>query len=233
MRLLLADDERDLANAVTAILKHSGYDVDTVYDGGDALRYSSTGNYDCIIMDIMMPKLSGLEALKHMRSRGVRTPVILLTAKSELEDRLTGLNSGADDYITKPFETEELLARINAILRRQNSYAPDTAEFNGLILNKAKYELSYEGMSVTLGNKEFRLMELFISRPRHVISANYMMDRIWGWDSDAEINVVWVYISHLRKKLQELGAPAEIRAKRGVGYSLEEKQVRNKPDDLF
>jgi len=223
MRILLADDERDLTDAISAILRHSGYDTDAVYDGGDALRRGQSGNYDCIILDIMMPKMDGVQVLKNLRARGITAPVILLTAKSELEDRLIGLDSGADDYITKPFETAELLARIRAVLRRRSGEKPDTLTFCDMVLNRSAFELSCGGKTVPLGGKEFRLMETFMSRPRRVISAETLMDEIWGWDSDTEMNVIWVYVSNLRKKMRELGASAELKAKRGVGYSLEEK----------
>lgn len=221
-RILLADDERDLATAIGEILRHNEYETDVVYNGADALSYGLTGNYDCIILDIMMPKINGLDVLTNMRNHGVRTPVIILSAKGQLEDRLQGLNLGADDYITKPFETEELLARIRAILRRQSDYAPDILQFGKLILNRSTYELSFEDKITTLGNKEFQLMEIFISKPRQIISTIHMMEQVWAWESDLEMNVVWVYISHLRKKLLTIGANVEIRAKRGVGYSLEE-----------
>lgn len=221
-RLLIADDEKDLAIALGEILRHNNYDVDLVYNGADALSYALTGNYDCVILDIMMPKVSGLDVLTNMRSHGISTPVLILSAKGQLEDRLTGLDLGADDYITKPFETAELLARLRAILRRQRDYAPNILQFGKLILNRSTYELSFEDKITTLGNKEFQLMEIFMSKPKHVISTSYMVDEVWAWDSDLEMNVVWVYISHLRKKLQTIGANVEIRAKRGVGYSLEE-----------
>ncbi|MBE6949380.1 MAG: response regulator transcription factor [Ruminococcaceae bacterium] len=221
-RLLLADDERDLANAIGEILRHEDYEVDLVFNGADALSYALTGNYDCVILDIMMPKVSGLDVLANMRSHGVRTPVLILSAKGQLEDKLKGLDLGADDYITKPFETAELLARIRVILRRQSDYTPDILQFGKLILNRSSYELSYEDRVTTLGNKEFQLMEIFMTRPKNVISTVYMMDHVWAWDSDLEMNVVWVYISHLRKKLRSINADVEIRSKRGVGYSLEE-----------
>lgn len=222
MKLLLVDDEKDLSNAISEILKHAGYEVDAVFDGLEALRYGATENYDCIILDIMMPKIHGMDVLAHLRKHGIHTPVIILTAKTQLEDRLQGLDLGADDYITKPFEMAELLARIRAVLRRQTDYAPDILQYGGLILNRSIYELSYEGKAVSLGNKEFQLMEIFMSRPRHVIPTLNLMEQIWGWDSDLELNVVWVYISNLRKKMQSIGANVEIKAKRGVGYSLEE-----------
>ncbi len=221
-RILLADDEKDLANAIGEILRYNEYEVDLVYDGTDALSYGLTGNYDCIILDIMMPKMNGLDVLTNLRNHGIRTPVLILSAKGQLEDRLLGLDTGADDYITKPFETAELLARIRAILRRQSDYAPNILQFGKLILNRSTYELSFEDKVTTLGNKEFQLMEIFMSKPRTVVSTVYMMEQVWAWDSDLEMNVVWVYISHLRKKLQSIGANVELRAKRGVGYSLEE-----------
>ena len=221
-RILLADDEKDLATALGELLRHENHEVDLVHHGADALSYALTGNYDCVILDIMMPKISGLDVLVNMRNHGISTPVLILSAKGDLEDRLMGLDLGADDYITKPFETSELLARIRAILRRQRDYAPDILQFGKLILNRSTYELSFDDKVTTLGNKEFLLMEIFMSKPKHVIPTPYMIDTVWSWETDMEMNVVWVYISHLRKKLQSINANIEIRAKRGVGYSLEE-----------
>lgn len=220
-RLLFADDEKDLSYALGEILKRNEYDVDLVHNGADALNYALTGNYDCIILDVMMPKLSGLDVLVNIRQHGISTPVLILSAKGQLEDKLKGLDMGADDYITKPFETAELLARIRAILRRQ-SEIPDILQFGGLILNRTTYELSFEGKTTALGNKEFKLMDIFMTNPRSVISTIYLMEQVWALDSDTDINIVWVYISHLRKKIQEIGANAELRSKRGIGYSLEE-----------
>ncbi len=221
MRLLLAEDEKELSNALVMILKHSNYSVDAVYDGAEALDYALTENYDGIILDIMMPKMSGLEVLKELREKKITTPVILLTAKSEIEDRISGLDTGADDYLTKPFDMGELLARVRAMTRRKTEFTPNILSFGDITLNRENYELSSEKSSFRLGNKEFQMMEMLMNNSGRLISTEQFMERIWGYDSDAEINVVWVYISYLRRKLSALSADIEIKATRGVGYTLE------------
>lgn len=222
MRLLLAEDERELSKALCAVLKHNNYSVDPVYNGQDALDYGLCENYDGIILDIMMPKMDGLEVLRKLRENGVSTPVIFLTAKSEIEDRITGLDTGADDYLTKPFNMGELLARIRALTRRKSEYSPNLLTFGNISLNRETFELSSGENSVRLGNKEFQMMEMLLSNPARLISTEQFMERIWGYETEAEINVVWVYISYLRKKLTSLSASVEIKAVRGVGYTLEE-----------
>lgn len=220
MRILLAEDERELSNALTAILKHNNYSVDAVYNGADALDYALAAEYDAIIMDIMMPKMSGLEALKRLRAEKCSVPVLLLTAKSELEDKVTGLDAGADDYLTKPFAMSELLARLRAMTRRSADYAPEELRYGNVILSRATFEMSTPQGAVRLGNKEFQMMEYMMKNPNMLISTEKFMERIWGCDSDTEINVVWVYISYLRKKLRSIGANVAINAARGAGYSL-------------
>lgn len=222
VRLLLAEDERELSKALCAVLKHNNYSVDPVYNGQDALDYGLCENYDGIILDIMMPKMDGLEVLRKLRENGVSTPVIFLTAKSEIEDRITGLDTGADDYLTKPFNMGELLARIRALTRRKSEYSPNLLTFGNISLNRETFELSSGENSVRLGNKEFQMMEMLLSNPARLISTEQFMERIWGYETEAEINVVWVYISYLRKKLTSLSASVEIKAVRGVGYTLEE-----------
>ena len=222
MRLLLAEDERELSKALCAVLKHNNYSVAPVYNGQDALDYGLCENYDGIILDIMMPKMDGLEVLRKLRENGVSTPVIFLTAKSEIEDRITGLDTGADDYLTKPFNMGELLARIRALTRRKSEYSPNLLTFGNISLNRETFELSSGENSVRLGNKEFQMMEMLLSNPARLISTEQFMERIWGYETEAEINVVWVYISYLRKKLTSLSASVEIKAVRGVGYTLEE-----------
>lgn len=222
MRLLLAEDERELSKALCAILKHNNYSVDAVYNGQDALDYGLAENYDGIILDLMMPRKNGLEVLRELRSAGVSTPVIILTAKSEVEDRILGLDTGADDYLTKPFNTGELLARIRALTRRKAEFSPNIISFGNISLNRESFELSCGNEALRLGNKEFQMLEMLMTSPGRLISTEQFMEHIWGYDSDAEINVVWVYISYLRKKLSSLGANAEIKAVRGVGYTLEE-----------
>ncbi|SCP99602.1 response regulator transcription factor [Anaerobium acetethylicum] len=222
MRILLAEDEKELSNALVAILKHNNYSVDAVYDGADALDYGLSENYDVLILDIMMPKMSGLEALEKLRKQGVQTPVLMLTAKTEIEDRIAGLDMGADDYLGKPFAMGELLARVRAMTRRKSEFTSNLIESGNITLNKENFELSNGKSSLRLGNKEFQMLEMLISNPKRLISTEQFMERIWGYDSEAEINVVWVYISYLRKKLASLDANVKIKAVRGVGYTLEE-----------
>ena len=222
MRLLLAEDEQDLSKALCAILKHNNYSVDAVYDGQDALDYGLSENYDGIILDIMMPKKNGIEVLTELRKSGVDTPVLILTAKGEVDDKILGLDSGADDYLTKPFAMGELLARIRALTRRKADFTPNLLSSGNLSLNRETFELSVEDDSIRLGNKEFQMMEMLMSNPGRLISTEQFMEKIWGYETEAEINVVWVYISYLRKKLASLKANLEIKAVRGVGYTLEE-----------
>ena len=222
MRLLLAEDEKELSKALCAILKHNNYSVDPVFNGQDALDYGMDENYDGIILDLMMPKKNGLEVLRELREAGISTPVLILTAKAQLEDKILGLDTGADDYLTKPFATGELLARIRAMTRRKTEFTPNKLTIGNLTLNRETFELSTENGAIRLGNKEFQMIELMMDNPGRLISTEQFMERIWGYDTDAEINVVWVYISYLRKKLAGLNANVEIRATRGVGYSLEE-----------
>ena len=221
MRLLFAEDDRDLARAVKALLEHSGYSVDVVYDGQDALDYAAGGGYDGLILDWMMPRLSGLQVLDALRRRDIAVPALMLTARDAVEDRVAGLDAGADDYLPKPFATTELLARVRALLRRKASYAPDALRYADIELDRASMTLKRGEAGVKLSNKAFQLMELLAEHPSVVHSVDQIMERVWGWDSEAEINVVWVNISFLRKKLKELGSRVEIKATRGVGYSLQ------------
>ena len=224
MRLLLAEDEKELSKALCAVLKHNNYSVDAVYNGQDALDYGLCENYDGIILDLMMPKMNGLDVLKKLRENSVATPVIILTAKSELDDKITGLDAGADDYLTKPFAMGELLARLRALTRRKSEFSPNVLSFGNLTLNRETFELCVGAESVRLGNKEFQMMEMLLSNAGRLISTEQFMEHIWGYETEAEINVVWVYISYLRKKLTALKADIEIKAVRGVGYTLEEKE---------
>lgn len=221
MKLLLCEDEKELSNALKAILRHNNYTVDAVYDGKDALAYAEADQYDGIILDLMMPKMNGLEVLSTLRSHGNNTPVLILTAKSETEDKITGLDLGADDYLAKPFDMGELLARVRAVTRRITGNAIDTITYGDLTLNKQSFELSTSKETIRLGGKEYGIIELLISNPASLISTEKIMERVWGYDSEAEINVVWVYISSLRKKLAQIGSTVEIKASRGLGYTLE------------
>lgn len=221
MRILLAEDERELSDALVAILRHNNYSVDAVYDGFDALDYYKAGNYDIIILDIMMPKINGLKVLRTIRAAGGQIPIMLLTARSEIDDRVIGLDAGADDYLTKPFATKELLARLRAMTRRQTESTSSTLSFGNVTLDRSSYLLSGPLTSFRLANKEYQMAEMLLSSPSRIISTEQFMERIWGYDSDAEINVVWVYISYLRKKLAAIGADISIKASRNCGYSLE------------
>lgn len=221
MRLLLAEDERELSNALVAILKHNNYSVDAVYDGQEALDYLEAENYDGVILDVMMPKVDGITVLKTLRERGNNIPVLILSAKAEIEDRVLGLDSCADDYLTKPFATKELLARIRAITRRQADMAHSILTVENISLNRATFELSSPKGSFRLANKEFQMIEMMMINPKHLISTERFMEKIWGYDSEAEINVVWVYISYLRKKLTAIGATVQIKVTRNTGYTLE------------
>lgn len=221
MRLLLAEDEKELSAALSAILKHNNYSVDAVYNGQDALDYLENGHYDAAILDIMMPQMDGLTVLKRLRAVGNPVPVIILTAVSGVDNKVTGLDSGADDYLTKPFSTKELLARIRAITRRKEDMTHSILTFGDLSLNRATYELSCGDEHIRLANKDFQMMEMLLITPGQVISTEQFMDKIWGYDSNAELNVVWVYISNLRKKLNLLHSNVTIKAIRNLGYSVE------------
>lgn len=223
MRLLLAEDEKSLSKALVKILEHSNYSVDAVYDGEEALEYLEAVEYDGVVLDIMMPKRDGLSVLKQLRESGNRVPVLLLTAKSEIDDKVTGLDLGANDYLTKPFAAPELLARIRAMTRTQTS-SDSMLRMGNITLNRSTFELTSPAGSFQLANKEFQMMEMFLSNPKHVIPADRFLEKVWGYDSDAEVNVIWVYISYLRKKLAALEADIQIRAIRNAGYSLEEKK---------
>lgn len=222
MRLLFAEDERALSKALTAILERNNYSVDAVFDGQTALEYLDADNYDCVILDIMMPKVDGITVLKEIRKKGNMIPVLMLTAKSEVDDKVLGLDAGANDYLTKPFDSKELLARIRAMTRTQTAQADTKLHFGNVTLDRATFELATATGSFQLANKEYQMMELLMSNPHHLIASERFLEKIWGYDSDAELNVVWVYISYLRKKLSALQADIQIKATRNAGYSLEE-----------
>lgn len=224
MKILYAEDELAMSEAVTEILKRKNYVVDAVYDGQEALDYILTEDnvYDGIILDVMMPKKSGIEVLKEVRRRGIETPILLLTAKSEIADRVEGLDSGADDYLSKPFAMPELIARVGALTRRKGTLLPDDLSSGNVTLSRTSFELSANGESVRLSRKEFLMMEMLMKSREQPVSTETFMTRIWGYDSEAEVNVVWVYISYLRKKLTALGANIQISALRGRGYILED-----------
>lgn len=222
MRLLLAEDELDLSNALVAVLKNNNYSVDAVYDGQEALDYIEAGNYDGVILDIMMPKIDGITVLKTIRKHGNSIPILMLTAKNEIDDRVLGLDSGADDYLTKPFNMKELLARIRAMTRRQSKTTETILQFGDLKLDRSTYRMEVGDESIRLGNKEYQMLEMLMTNPGQIISVEQFMEKIWGYDSDTELNTVWVFISYIRKKLVSLKAHVQIKATRGLGYSLEE-----------
>ncbi len=224
MRLLLAEDEEMLSEAICAMLTHNNFSVDAVYDGQDAIDYLMTGDYDGAILDIMMPKKDGITVVKELRTAGMATPVLMLTAKSQIEDKVEGLDSGADDYLTKPFAMEELVARVRAITRRQPEFTDTNLSFGDMQLRRKDLALVGPSGELHLANKEYQIMEMLMVNPGQVIPTERFMEKVWGYDSDAEINVVWVNISGLRKKIVEIGAHVQIKAARGVGYLLAETE---------
>ncbi len=222
MRLLVVEDEVQLADALTEILKRNRYIVDTVYNGIDGLDNALTGVYDCIILDIMLPGMNGIELLRNIRKEKISTPVLLLTARSEVEDKINGLDCGADDYLTKPFVTGELLARIRALMRRKGEIIDENKlEYNGLELNRNTCSIIREGSELKLSLKEYQIMELLISNPKQILPKERIIEKIWGYESDVEYNNIEVYISFLRKKLAVISSPIQIKTARGIGYFLE------------
>ena len=222
MKLLIAEDEIDLAEALTAFFEKNQFTVDAVHNGADAFDYAREGAYDAVILDVMMPKMNGIEVLRRLREEGVNSPVMMLTAKAQKDDRVEGFDAGADDYLPKPFAPDELLSRVRALLRRSGDFKPTVLSFGDLRLDPSSGMLECGREGVRLSGREFQLMELFMRSPRVIFPVDRIMERIWGWDSEAEINVVWVHISNLRKKLKAIGSTVMIRANRGMGYVLEE-----------
>ncbi len=223
MRILLAEDERDLSRALVALFQKNKYAVEVAYDGEDALTMLENGGYDCAVLDIMMPKIDGLTVLRRVRQQGNNLPILLLTAKTDLDDMVEGLDSGADDYVTKPFSVKELLARIRAITRRQTESSSSILSFEGLNLNRASYYLSTDYGKVRLTSKEYQMMEMLMSGVDKVVSSQEFMEKIWGETENTDMNVVWVYVSYLRNKLKKLQAGVKIKAMRNEGYRLEKK----------
>ena len=221
MRLLIAEDELDLAEALTAFFEKNRFTVEAVNDGISAYDYAVSVDYDAIILDIMMPGKNGIEVLKELRQEGIKTPVMMLTAKGEKDDRITGFDSGADDYLPKPFAPDELLSRVRAMMRRNEDYKPSLLTFKDISLDTNSGVLKTNDKETRLSGREFQVMELFMRSPNVVFSADRIMECVWGWDSEAEINVVWVHISNLRKKLKSIGSEVSVVASRGIGYMLE------------
>lgn len=224
MRILLAEDERELSDALVMILKHNNYSVDAVYNGQDALDYIMADDYDGVILDIMMPKMDGITLLKSVRRQGNNVPVLILTAKSELDDCVVGLDAGADDYLSKPFAAKELLARLRAVTRRKTATATTVLKMGNMELNCAGFELRSPKGRMHLPNKEFQMLEMMMANPGQLISTERFLEKVWGYDTETDTRTVWVYISYLRKKLQELDADIKIKASRGLGYSLVENE---------
>ena len=222
MRILIAEDEVTIARALKVMLERNKYAVDVVYNGKDALDYIRAASYDALVLDIMMPGMDGLTVLREARAQGITTPALFLTAKAEVEDRVTGLDAGADDYLPKPFDASEFLARVRALTRRSSAYAASALRFGNATLDCSQYLLKANSEEVRLNNKEYQLMELFFRHPRQVFSSEHLMEKVWGLDSEADMDVVWTYIGFLRRKLRQIGAGLEIRTIRGAGYALEE-----------
>lgn len=221
MRLLLAEDERSLSRALVTILNRNGFEVDAVYDGKAALEAIESGNYDGAVLDIMMPKMSGLEVLKTIRDKKNLIPILMLTAKAEIDDKVEGLDLGANDYLTKPFAAKELLARIRTMIRTQTTQTESVLHAGNITLNRATFELTSPTGSFRLVNKEIQMMEMFLCNPGHIISQERFLEKIWGHEDNAQNNVVWVYISYLRKKLEALHADLKIKEADSGGYFLE------------
>ncbi|ONI47581.1 two-component system response regulator [Candidatus Epulonipiscium fishelsonii] len=221
MRILICEDEKQLANILVAILQHSNYSVDVVNDGVSALEYIKSDNYDGVILDIMMPKLDGISVLKQVRASGNKIPIIILSAKSQLNDKIQGLDYGANDYLTKPFEAGELLARIRVMTRKENQSSA-VLTIGNITLNLTNFEISSSAGNVSLPNKEFQILEMLMRNKGQILSAEKFAERIWGYESDVNISTIWVYISNIRKKLASLDANVNIKAIRNIGYKMEE-----------
>lgn len=221
MRILIVEDEVSLSNVLSEILQKKNYVTDAVYDGVSGLDYALTDAYDVIILDVMLPKMNGIEMLNELRRQGNSTPVLMLTAKSEIEDKIEGLDCGADDYVTKPFETAELLARIRAVSRRKEVFVADSRVFDDLTLDTDTLKISTQSGSIKISLKESQILEILMLNPRQIISKEQFIEKVWGYDFEGEYNSVEVYISFIRKKLKAIKSRVKIQAHRGAGYSLE------------
>lgn len=221
MKLLIAEDEPDLAEALAVFLERNSFSVDTVHNGRDAYDYAAAGDYDALILDIMMPEMDGIEVLKRLREEGCSAPVMMLTAKTQKDDRITGFDAGADDYIPKPFAADELLSRLRAMLRRTGEYKPDTLTYGDLSLDCTGGLVSTANGKMQLSGVEFQIMETLLRNPRMLFSTENLMEHIWGWESTSDISVVWVHMCNLRKKLKSIGSRVTVRSVRGMGYGLE------------
>ena len=226
MKLLIAEDDPKLLKSLIHILENNKFSIDGVNNGDDALNYGLTGEYDGIILDIMMPGMDGLKVLQALRAKNITTPALFLTARTEVSDRVEGLDAGADDYLPKPFSTVELLARIRAMLRRKDTYLPDLLTVGSVTLNRSTYQLSYGNEIQSLSGKEFQILEMLMQQPGMIIPSERFITHLWGWDTSVDTSVIWVHISNLRKKISAVNAPAEIRFIRNAGYMLEVKNDR-------
>ncbi len=226
MKLLIAEDDPKLLKSLIHILENNKFSVDGVNNGDDALNYGLTGEYDGIILDIMMPGMDGLKILQALRAKNITTPALFLTARTEVSDRVEGLDAGVDDYLPKPFSTVELLARIRAMLRRKDTYLPDLLTVGSVTLNRSTYQLSYGNEIQSLSGKEFQILEMLMQQPGMIIPSERFITHLWGWDTSVDTSVIWVHISNLRKKISAVNAPAEIRFIRNAGYVLEVKNDR-------
>lgn len=222
MRILVAEDDPRLLKSLVHILKLNKYSADGVSNGKDAFDYAQTGEYDGLVFDIMMPGRDGIQVLKELRAKGITTLALFLTARTEVSQRVEGLDAGADDYLPKPFSTQELLARVRAMLRRKENYTPDLLVVNGVALNRSTYELIYRENAQNLSGKEFQVLELLMQNPNQIVTTDQFMTHIWGWNTSVDTSVVWVHISNLRKKIDAVSAPLKIRFIRSAGYILEE-----------
>lgn len=224
MRILIAEDDPRLLKSLVHIMKCNNYSADGVSDGKAALQLALSDEYDGLVLDIMMPGIDGIEVLKSLRAKGITTPALFLTAKTEVEQRVEGLDAGADDYLPKPFKTAELLARVRAMLRRKDKYTPDLLTVGELTLNRSTYEIIVNDNGRTLSGKEFQVLELLMQKPDMIVTIEEIMTHIWGWDTEVDTSVVWVHISNIRKKLESINAPFTVRFLRNAGYLLEEKK---------
>lgn len=223
MRLLLAEDNPKLLKSLIHIFEKNNFTVDGVSSGDEALAYAQTEEYDGLVLDIMMPGMDGLTVLQRLRKMNIKTPALFLTARTEVSQRVEGLDAGADDYLPKPFSTSELLARVRAMLRRKDNYVPDLLSYRNVTLNRSTYQLDCDGAGQNLSGKEYQIMEMLMQSPKTIVPTDRFMTHIWGWDSDVDTSVVWVHISNIRKKLLAIKAPLEIRFIRGAGYVLEDR----------
>lgn len=223
MRLLIAEDNPKLLKSLIRIFEQNNFVVDGVSSGDDALSYAQTEEYDGLVLDIMMPGMDGIAVLQKLREMNIKTPALFLTARTEVSQRVEGLDAGADDYLPKPFSTPELLARVRAMLRRKDNYVPDLLSYRNVTLNRSTFQLDCESRVQSLSGKEYQIMEMLMQSPKIIVPTDKFMTHIWGWDSDVDTSVVWVHISNIRKKLLAIKAPLEIRFIRGAGYVLEDK----------